>query len=73
MSIFDKIKKVAESTASSIGNKKETFTFPALPESLAEMQSLPEASLDGSIQNGGSYSLRNLCLRSRQEYWNRNA
>ena len=25
MSIFDKIKKGAESTASSIGNKKETF------------------------------------------------
>lgn len=46
MSIFDKIKKGAESTASSIGNKKETFTFSSLPESLAEMQSLPEASLD---------------------------
>ncbi len=46
MSIFDKIKKSAESTTSSIGNKKETFTFASLPESLAEMQSLPEASLD---------------------------
>jgi len=46
MSIFDKIKKGAESTASSIGNQKETFTFESLPESLAEMQSLPEASLD---------------------------
>ena len=50
MSIFDKIKKGAsdaiKGAASSIGNKKETFTFTALPESLAEMQALPEASLD---------------------------
>ena len=50
MSIFDKIKKGAsdaiKGAASSIGNKKETFTFTALPESLAEMQVLPEASLD---------------------------
>lgn len=29
-----------------IGTKKETFVFSSLPESLAEMQSLPEASLD---------------------------
>ena len=50
MSIFDKIKKGAsdaiKGAAGSIGNKKETFTFSALPESLAEMQALPEASLD---------------------------
>ena len=53
MSIFDKLKKgagtVLESAAqgvSSLGSKKETFTFAALPESLAQMQSLPEASLD---------------------------
>ena len=50
MSIFDKLKKSAmdavKGAASSIGNKSETFTFAALPESLAEMQALPEASLD---------------------------
>ena len=28
--------------ATSIGNKSESFTFAALPESLAEMQALPE-------------------------------
>ena len=42
MSIFDKLKKSAmdavKSAASSIGNKSETFTFAARPESLAEMQ-----------------------------------
>ncbi|MBQ6051965.1 MAG: hypothetical protein IJL30_01610 [Clostridia bacterium] len=50
MSIFDKLKKTAEdavkSAADAVGNKSETFTFAALPESLAEMQALPEASLD---------------------------
>ena len=50
MSIFDRLKKSAtdaiKGAASGIGNKKETFTFNALPESLAEMQALPEASLD---------------------------
>ena len=50
MSIFDKLKSTAEqvvgSAVQSIGNKRESFTFTALPESLAELQSLPEASLD---------------------------
>ena len=50
MSIFDKLKKgvtdAVKSTASAIGNKRETFTFAALPESLAQMQALPEAVLD---------------------------
>ena len=50
MSIFDKLKSTAQqavsTTARSIGNKRETFTFSSLPESLAEMQALPEASLD---------------------------
>ncbi len=50
MSIFDKLKRGAmdavKSAASSIGNKSETFTFAALPESLAQMQALPEAKLD---------------------------
>ena len=51
MGIFDKLKSTANqaintaanSAASAIGSKRETFTFTALPESLAEMQALPEA------------------------------
>ncbi len=58
MSIFDKLKKNAEGlisnatkeTVKSFGNKKETFTFSSLPESLSEMQSLPEASLDSPFK-----------------------
>ena len=50
MGIFDKLKNAATSAAtgaiSNLGNKSETFTFAALPESLAELQALPEASLD---------------------------
>ena len=50
MGIFDKLKNTAQkavvSAVQSAGNKRETFTFRALPESLAEMQALPEASLD---------------------------
>lgn len=49
MSIFDKLKSSATSAVSGVANsiacKKETFTFTALPESLAQMQALPEASL----------------------------
>lgn len=54
MSIFDKLKNTAKqavnTAAQSIGNKQETFTFSALPESLAEMQTLPEASMDTPFQ-----------------------
>ena len=50
MSIFDNLKKGAakavSGVTSSIGSKSETFTFSALPESLAQMQALPEATLD---------------------------
>lgn len=49
MSIFDKLKKNAQtavkSAAVSAFASEETFTFAALPESLAEMKALPEASL----------------------------
>lgn len=54
MGIFDKLKQTAMetavSTATSMGNKTETFTFSALPESLAEMQALSEASLTTPFQ-----------------------
>lgn len=54
MSIFDKLKSTAQnavnSAVSSIGNKSETFTFAALPESLDEMKALPEATLDSPFK-----------------------
>ena len=54
MSIFDKLKSTAQNVAgnaaASLGTKRETFTFTALPESLAEMQALPEASLDSPFK-----------------------
>lgn len=57
MGIFDSLKRSVENNVrqgvrSAVGNgfkkeqKTETFTFASLPESLAEMQALPEASLD---------------------------
>lgn len=54
MGIFDKLKSTAKqavntaasSAAHAIGSKSETFTFTSLPESLAELQALPEASMD---------------------------
>lgn len=58
MGLFDKLKNTAASAvggavnnaAMSIGNKSETFTFTELPESLAQMQALPEASLDSPFK-----------------------
>ena len=54
MSIFDKLKRgaadavknAAQNAVSNFTEKRETFTFTALPESLAELQALPEADLD---------------------------
>ena len=54
MSIFDKlikasgsvVKNAAPAIKNALSSKKETFTFTALPESLSQMQALPEASLD---------------------------
>ena len=54
MGIFDKLKSTAQqavnSAAQSAGSRRETFTFSALPESLAEMQALPEAGLDSPFK-----------------------
>lgn len=54
MSIFDNLKKTAQQAVNtavqSAQSKRETFTFAALPESLAEMQALPEASLDSPFK-----------------------
>jgi len=54
MSIFDKLKRgaaeavksAAQNAVSNFTQKRETFTFTALPESLSELQALPEADLD---------------------------
>lgn len=50
MSIFDKLKQNNSDAQPvkpvSFGCKKEIFTFNALPESLAQLQALPEAALD---------------------------
>ena len=50
MRIFDNLKNTAQQAVNtavqSAGSMRETFTFAALPESLAELQVLPEASLD---------------------------
>ena len=50
MSIFDQMKNRAETAARSAvsnpGNKCETFTFQALPESVEQMRALPEATMD---------------------------
>lgn len=43
MGLFDKMKQAAANVS---GNQTVTFTFQALPESLAQMQALPEASLN---------------------------
>ena len=54
MGIFDKLNKVANQVQSvsvpSFGSKKEIFTFNALPESLAQMQALPEADLSSPFK-----------------------
>jgi len=48
MSIFDRLKKLATATpaaAPTPAAQQKTFTFAALPESLAQLQALPEAQL----------------------------
>lgn len=54
MSIFDKLKNrsnagamnVSQIQTEIVGKKEETFIFSALPESLAQMQTMPEAALN---------------------------
>lgn len=65
MSIFDSIKRAAESTlkketskvvnnaVQSVGkgkNRSESFTFAVLPTNVAELQAFPEASLDSAFK-----------------------
>ena len=53
MSIFDRLKKVSPTTPTETNAatvQKKFFSFSALPESLAEMQALPEAALEDPFQ-----------------------
>lgn len=54
MSIFDKLLKQSpapqSAPVSNGGSSPRTFTFGALPESLAQMQALPEAALSDPFQ-----------------------
>ena len=66
MSIFDKLKNPAAqnapaSSAADTGAKQETFVFSALPESLAQMQALPEAALRSPFQTA-ALSVCALCV-----------
>ncbi|MBQ4568884.1 MAG: hypothetical protein IJA62_02310 [Ruminococcus sp.] len=69
MGIFDKLRNAANSAVNSavsqainsIGNKKETFTFSKLPESLEELQALPQASLDSPFKTA-ALSVLALCV-----------
>lgn len=53
MSIFDRLKKVVATTPTATPAatvQQKTFTFAVLPESLAQMQALPEAALENPFQ-----------------------
>ena len=52
MSIFDRLKRTAPVSGSISPSeyKKETFVFDALPESLSQLQALPEAQLQTPYQ-----------------------
>ena len=54
MSIFDKLKKNVQNETKPSSEQsftgEETFTFAALPESLAEMKALPEAKLSSPFE-----------------------
>ena len=54
MSIFDKLRKgvtdAVKTTVQTSANPRQTITFAALPESLAQMQALPEAAMQTPFQ-----------------------
>lgn len=58
MSIFDSLKnnvsqKINSATVKQLNSKRESFTFNSIPESLSELQALPEASLDTPYKTAG--------------------
>ena len=54
MSIVDKLRQgatgAAKAAVQAAGTKQQTFTFATLPESLAQLQALPEAALTDPFQ-----------------------
>ena len=68
MGIFDKLKSAANSavndavssSVNTVQNKTETFTFTKLPESVTELQAMPEASLDSPFK-AAALSVLALC------------
>lgn len=66
MSIFDRLNKPSQPVAAPVmtppaGYSTQTFVFSRLPESLAEMQALPEAALDSPFQTA-ALTLCALCV-----------
>ena len=69
MSIFDKIndiKKKAVNMIKSAVSPKETFTFSVLPESLSDMQRMPEATLDSPYKTA-ALTVCALCAYSKNK------
>lgn len=71
MGLFDKLKSNAKSglasSISNLGNKTEVITINALPESLSEMQALPEASLDSPFKTA-ALTVCALCAFAADEH-----
>ena len=69
MSIFDKLKQdipLHNPTDQKTTETKLTFTFAALPESLAQMQALPEAVLENPFQTA-ALTVLSLCAYGADE------
>ena len=69
MSIFDRLKKVTSGTTAEAATavQKKMFTFAALPESLEEMQALPEAALVDPFQTA-ALTVCALCAYAADRY-----
>ena len=69
MSIFDRLKKVPSSAPSETAAvQKQSFTFSALPESLEEMQALPEAAMEDPFQTA-ALTVCALCAYAADGTW----
>jgi hypothetical protein len=71
MGLFDNILNTANNASTNAskgngGNESVTFTFAKLPESLAELQALPEASMDTPYKTA-ALSLLALCALAADE------
>lgn len=69
MSIFDRLKKLTPAAPEEtpvVNAQQKTFAFAALPESLAQLQALPEAALQDPFQTAALTVLA-LCAYGAQE------